>query len=97
MVLATGGYGRAYFSATSAHTCTGDGGGLVARAGTPPEVLDRVANEVAKMKDDPALIKKLEDMGGVPMFVTRAAFGEQIQREVAMWGKTLKNSGIHSD
>ncbi len=34
-VLATGGYGRAYFSCTSAHTCTGDGGGMVARAGIP--------------------------------------------------------------
>jgi succinate dehydrogenase / fumarate reductase, flavoprotein subunit len=33
VVLATGGYGRAYFSATSAHTCTGDGGGMVARQG----------------------------------------------------------------
>ncbi len=33
VVLATGGYGRAYFSATSAHTCTGDGGGMVARTG----------------------------------------------------------------
>jgi succinate dehydrogenase / fumarate reductase flavoprotein subunit len=33
VVLATGGYGRAYFSATSAHTCTGDGGGMVLRAG----------------------------------------------------------------
>ncbi len=33
IVLATGGYGRAYFSATSAHTCTGDGGGMVLRAG----------------------------------------------------------------
>jgi succinate dehydrogenase / fumarate reductase, flavoprotein subunit len=33
VVLATGGYGRCYFSATSAHTCTGDGGGMVARAG----------------------------------------------------------------
>jgi succinate dehydrogenase / fumarate reductase flavoprotein subunit len=32
-VLATGGYGRAYFSATSAHTCTGDGGGMAIRAG----------------------------------------------------------------
>jgi len=32
-VLATGGYGRAYFNCTSAHTCTGDGGGMVARAG----------------------------------------------------------------
>ena len=34
-VLATGGYGRAYFSCTSAHTCTGDGGGMVLRAGLP--------------------------------------------------------------
>ncbi|MDW3206304.1 MAG: succinate dehydrogenase flavoprotein subunit [Alphaproteobacteria bacterium] len=35
VVLATGGYGRIYFSATSAHTCTGDGGGMVLRAGLP--------------------------------------------------------------
>ena len=34
-VLATGGYGRIYFSATSAHTCTGDGNGMVLRAGLP--------------------------------------------------------------
>ncbi len=33
VVLATGGYGRAYFSCTSAHTCTGDGGGMALRAG----------------------------------------------------------------
>lgn len=41
-VLATGGYGRAYFSATSAHTCTGDGGGMVTRAGLPLEDLEFV-------------------------------------------------------
>ncbi|WP_395376364.1 succinate dehydrogenase flavoprotein subunit [Marinicella sp. W31] len=35
VILATGGYGRAYFSATSAHTCTGDGNGMVLRAGLP--------------------------------------------------------------
>ncbi len=34
-VLATGGYGRTFFSATSAHTCTGDGNGMVLRAGLP--------------------------------------------------------------
>jgi len=34
-VLATGGYGRAYFSCTSAHTCTGDGSAMVSRAGLP--------------------------------------------------------------
>lgn len=41
-VLATGGYGRAYFSATSAHTCTGDGGAMVARAGLPLQDLEFV-------------------------------------------------------
>jgi succinate dehydrogenase / fumarate reductase flavoprotein subunit len=35
VVLATGGYGRCYYSATSAHTCTGDGGAMVLRAGLP--------------------------------------------------------------
>ena len=35
VILATGGYGRAYFSCTSAHTCTGDGGGMALRAGLP--------------------------------------------------------------
>ncbi|GAB5364417.1 hypothetical protein AAMO2058_000968400 [Amorphochlora amoebiformis] len=41
-ILATGGYGRAYFSATSAHTCTGDGGGMVSRAGLPLQDLEFV-------------------------------------------------------
>ncbi|MBI1251558.1 MAG: FAD-binding protein, partial [Alphaproteobacteria bacterium] len=41
-VLATGGYGRAYFSATSAHTCTGDGGGMVLRAGLPLQDMEFV-------------------------------------------------------
>ena len=42
VVLATGGYGRAYFSATSAHTCTGDGGGMAARAGLPLQDMEFV-------------------------------------------------------
>jgi len=42
VVLATGGYGRAYFSATSAHTCTGDGGGMVLRAGLPLQDMEFV-------------------------------------------------------
>jgi len=42
VVLATGGYGRSYFSATSAHTCTGDGGGMVLRAGLPLQDLEFV-------------------------------------------------------
>ncbi len=42
VVLATGGYGRAYFSATSAHTCTGDGGGMCVRAGLPLQDMEFV-------------------------------------------------------
>ncbi|CAL8103045.1 unnamed protein product [Calicophoron daubneyi] len=41
-ILATGGYGRAYFSCTSAHTCTGDGTAMVTRAGLPNEDMEFV-------------------------------------------------------
>ncbi len=42
VILATGGYGRAYFSATSAHICTGDGNAMVLRAGLPLEDMEFV-------------------------------------------------------
>ncbi|MEC8518492.1 MAG: succinate dehydrogenase flavoprotein subunit [Pseudomonadota bacterium] len=41
-ILATGGYGRAYFSATSAHTCTGDGSAMAVRAGLPLQDMEFV-------------------------------------------------------
>ena len=42
LIIATGGYGRVYFSATSAHTCTGDGNAMVARAGLPLQDMEFV-------------------------------------------------------
>jgi succinate dehydrogenase / fumarate reductase flavoprotein subunit len=42
VVLATGGYGRAYYTATGAHTCTGDGNGMVLRAGLPLQDMEFV-------------------------------------------------------
>ena len=42
VILATGGYGRAYFSCTSAHTCTGDGSAMVLRAGLPAQDMEFV-------------------------------------------------------
>ena len=41
-MLATGGYGRVYFSCTSAHTCTGDGNAMVLRAGLPLQDMEFV-------------------------------------------------------
>ena len=60
VVLATGGYGRAYFSATSAHTCTGDGGGLVMRAGLP--VMDNPAHIVPLFIGDADRCKQASDL-----------------------------------
>jgi succinate dehydrogenase / fumarate reductase flavoprotein subunit len=40
VILATGGYGRAFFSCTSAHTCTGDGSAMVLRAGLPVQDME---------------------------------------------------------
>ena len=42
VILATGGYGRTYFSCTSAHTCTGDGNAMVLRAGLPLQDMEFV-------------------------------------------------------
>ncbi|MEE8117948.1 MAG: succinate dehydrogenase flavoprotein subunit [Gammaproteobacteria bacterium] len=42
VIVATGGYGRSYFSCTSAHTCTGDGNGMVLRAGLPLQDMEFV-------------------------------------------------------
>ena len=42
VILATGGYGRSYLSCTSAHTCTGDGNGMAARAGLPNQDMEFV-------------------------------------------------------
>jgi succinate dehydrogenase / fumarate reductase flavoprotein subunit len=42
VIVATGGYGRAWFSCTSAHTCTGDGGGMALRAGLPLQDMEFV-------------------------------------------------------
>jgi len=41
-ILATGGYGKIYYSATAAHTCTGDGNGMVLRAGLPLQDMEFV-------------------------------------------------------
>ena len=59
VVLATGGYGRAYFSATSAHTCTGDGGGMAARAG-----LAAAGHGVRAVPPDRHLRRRLPDHRG---------------------------------
>ncbi len=59
VILATGGYGRAYFSCTSAHTCTGDGNAMVLRAGLPLQDM-----EFVQFHPDRHLRRRLPDHRG---------------------------------
>ncbi|GAB1364506.1 succinate dehydrogenase flavoprotein subunit [Rhodobacter sp.] len=85
-VLATGGYGRAYFSATSAHTCTGDGGGMVARAGLPLQDMEFVQFHPTGIYGSGCLIT--EGARGEGGYLTNAA-GERFMERYAPHYKDL--------
>lgn len=70
--------------------------GLLAPAGTPTAVLDRIAAEAIKMKNDAGATKKLEDAGITPVYLTRQAFSAEIRQQTAMWAPVLKSSGIQA-
>ena len=72
VILATGGYGRAWFSCTSAHTCTGDGGGMVLRAG-----LAAAGHGVRAVPSDRHLWRRLSDHRG---FARRGRLSHQLRR-----------------
>jgi len=64
VIIATGGYGRAYFSCTSAHTCTGDGNAMVLRAGLPLQDMEFVQFHPTGIYGAGCLITRLPDQLG---------------------------------
>ena len=68
--------------------------GLVAPAGTPPAVIDKIQREVAKMYADPAIIDKLEKSGIAAVSSTPAEFGAFYRKEMDRWSKVFRESGI---
>lgn len=92
-ILATGGYGRAYFSATSAHTCTGDGGGMVARAGLPLQDLEFVQFHPTGIYGAGCLITEgSRGEGGI----LRNAEGERFMERYAPTAKDLASRDVVS-
>ncbi|KAG6725140.1 hypothetical protein I3842_02G017300 [Carya illinoinensis] len=87
-ILATGGYGRAYFSATSAHTCTGDGNAMVARAGLPLEDLEFVQFHPTGIYGAGCLITE----GGI----LRNSEGERFMERYAPTAKDLASRDVVS-
>ncbi len=92
-VLATGGYGRAYFSATSAHTCTGDGGGMALRAGLGMQDMEFVQFHPTGVYGAGVLITEgVRGEGGI----LRNASGERFMERYAPNAKDLASRDIVS-
>ncbi len=92
-VLATGGYGRAYFSCTSAHTCTGDGGGMVLRAGLPMQDMEFVQFHPTGIYGAGCLITEgVRGEGGI----VRNSQGERFMERYAPSAKDLASRDVVS-
>ncbi len=92
-VLATGGYGRAYFSCTSAHTCTGDGSGMALRAGLPLQDMEFVQFHPTGIYGAGCLITEgVRGEGGI----LRNAQGERFMERYAPNAKDLASRDVVS-
>ncbi len=92
-VLATGGYGRVYFTATSAHTCTGDGGAMILRAGLPMEDMEFIQFHPTGVYGAGCLIT--EGVRGEGGYVTNAS-GERFMERYAPSAKDLASRDVVS-
>ena len=71
--------------------------GIVAKSGTPPDVIAKVQADMAEALRQPDIVKKLADLGLEPVGDTPKEFGAVIQAESRKWGDIVKKANIHVD
>lgn len=71
--------------------------GLFAPAGTPPEIVNRMATETARIAKLPEMQKTFETLGGEAVGNTPAEFGAQVKRDIAKWKKVVADGNIKVD
>jgi len=71
--------------------------GLVAPAGTPTAIIDRLHASVLAVLKDPAIRRSLSDQGAEPMTSTPAEYAALIRDEVSKWGRVVRESGARID
>jgi len=71
--------------------------GLVAPKGTPPEVVDTLNKQINAALSDPAMLKKLADLGGIPIPGSAADFGKLLADETAKWEKVVHAANLSID
>jgi len=70
---------------------------VVAPAGTPPEIVRRMSDEIARAMKSPALAQQLEQETLIPVFDTPALFAEHLKKERAAWAAVIRRNAIAPD
>ena len=68
--------------------------GLVAPAGTPPERIGKLSQELQQSLKNPEVVRKLEDLGMEPIASMPEAMAAYVRKEQALWGPFIKARGI---
>ena len=70
--------------------------GFFARAGTPPEIVNKLAAEIERVLQVPVVRERILATGAEPWYLPPAQFGLFVKAEIAKWGRAVRDSGVQA-